>query len=153
MLKIFLYVILRKGERNVRNVLLPLPDTHQTSSFMNVMQSTISPLYLSALLLLLSAFLNGRLNFFSFPFFFFFFCSTLLQLPWARPQGQGLPLSENSLEGSKKEERRRERGEEDKEKERGRREEAGEGTSGALPLPWQFKPCSIWRAPLNYVSR
>lgn len=66
---------------------------------------------------------------------------------------QGLPLSENSLAGSKKEERRRERGEEDKEKERGRREEAGEGTSGALPLPWQFKPCSIWRAPLNYVSR
>ena len=71
MLKIFLYVILRKGERNV---LLPLPDTHQTSSFMNVMQSTISPLYLSALLLLLSAFLNGRLNFFSFSFFFVVRC-------------------------------------------------------------------------------
>ena len=53
----------------------------------------------------------------------------LLQLSWTRPQGQGLPLSENSLEGSKKEERRKERGEEDKEKEReggGRKQERGQ---------------------------
>ena len=45
-----------------------------------------------------------------------FFCGMLLQLPWTGPQGQGLPLSENSLEDSKKKEekttkKRREGGE------------------------------------------
>ena len=57
----------------------------------------------------MNVFLNGRLN-------FLFFCGMLLQLPWTRPQGQGLPLSENSLEDSKKKEekttkKRREGGE------------------------------------------
>ena len=54
--------------------MLTLPDKHQISYFMTVMQSPIpehqstrrSPLYLSALLLLVSVFLNGRLNFLFF---------------------------------------------------------------------------------------